>query len=223
MERNAFENSEFEAVPQAQGYVPPVVEDLEPNFAEPDFGEEPDFGPGVAPVTQAGGKPPVAGRALVQVERPMPGGEHPDANMNRLESQYMRLTGTSMSAEIRALIYGVMQENQLRHNDAAMSLVVVFLYIAEKLKMMPHQVDLIQEKAALDTVKAGEKIVELEAKKTGTRLMQSITEMIDERKIGGKWGSMKWALPVLLFGFFLGNVFFKIPALQSIINFIYKG
>ena len=91
------------------------------------------------------------------------------------------------------------------------------------MKMLPHQVDLIQEKAALDTVKAGEKIVELEAKKTGTRLMQSMTEMIDERKMGGTFGSMKWALPVLLFGFFLGNVFFKIPALQSIINFIYKG
>ena len=223
MERNAFENSEFEAVPQAQGYVPPVIEDLEPNFEEPDFGEEPNFEPvAAAPVTSAGGKPPTPGRALVAVERPMPGGEHPDANMNRLESQYMRLTGTSMSAEIRALIYGVMQENQLRHNDAAMSLIVVFLYIAEKLKMMPHQVDLIQEKAALDTVKAGEKIVELEAKKTGTRLMQSITEMIDERKMGGTFGSMKWALPVLLFGFFLGNVFFKIPALQSVINLIYK-
>ena len=224
MERDTFANSEFKAVPQAQGYVPPVVEDLEPNFAEPDFGEEPNFEPvAAAPVTKAGGKPPQGGRSLVAVERPMPGGEHPDMSVNRLEAQYMRLTGTSMSAEIRALIYGVMQENQLRHNDAAMSLVVVFLYIAEKLKMMPHQVDLIQEKAALDTVKAGEKIVELEAKKTGTRLMQSVTEMIDERKMGGKWGSMKWAVPVLLVGFFLGNVFIKIPLFQSFINFIYGG
>ena len=126
-----------------------------------------------------------------------------------------------MSAEIRALIYGVMQENQLRHNDAAMSLVVVFLYIAEKLKMMPHQVDLIQEKAALDTVKAGEKIVELEAKKTGTRLMQSINELIDERKMGGKFGSMKWAVPIWFVGFMVGNVFFKVPLFQEIINKIW--
>ena len=89
--------------------------------------------------------------------------------------------------------------------------------------MLPHQVDLIQEKAALDTVKAGEKMVEMEVKKTGTRLMQSVTELIDERKMGGKWGSMKWALPVLLFGFFLGNVFIKIPVFQRFINFIYGG
>ena len=224
MERDTFANANFEAVPQAQGYVPPVVKDLEPDFGEPDFGDEPDFGPvTAAPVTSAGGKPPVAGRALVAVERPMPGGEHPDANMNRLESQYMRLTGTSMSAEIRALIYGVMQENQLRHNDAAMSLVVVFLYIAEKLKMMPHQVDLIQEKASLDTVKAAEKIVELEAKKTGTRLMQSMTEMIDERKMGGKWGSMKWAVPIWLLGFAVGNMFLKLPMFQKLINLMYGG
>jgi len=221
MERNAFENMEFEGVPQAQGYVPPVVKDLEPDFGEPDFGEEPDFG-NHEPVV-AGGKPPVAGRSLVAVERPMPGGEHPDMSITRFEQQYMRLTGTSMSAEVRALMYGVMQENHLRHNDAAMALLVVQLYIAEKMKILPHQIDLIQEKASLDTVKAGEKLVEMEVKKTGTRLMQSMTELIDERKMGGKWGSMKWALPVLFFGFFLGNVFFKIPALQSIINFIYKG
>lgn len=225
MERNAFENMEFEGVPQAQGYVPPVVKDLEPNFGdEPDFGEEPNFEPqAAAPVASAGGKPPTPGRALVVVERPMPGGEHPDMSITRFEQQYMRLTGTSMSAEIRALMYGIMQENQLRHNDAVMAMIVVQLYIAEKMKMLPHQIDLVQEKAALDTVKAGEKMVEMEVKKTGTRLMQSMTELIDERKMGGKWGSMKWAVPVLLVGFFLGNVFIKIPALQSIINFIYKG
>ena len=160
---------------------------------------------------------------MVAVERPMPGGEHPDMSINRFEQQYMRLTGTSMSAEVRALMYGVMQENQLRHNDAAMALIVVQLYLAEKLKMLPHQVDLIQEKAALDTVKAGEKMVEMEVKKSSTRLMQSVTELIDERKMGGKWGSMKWALPVLFFGFFLGNVFFKVPAFQKLINLIYGG
>ena len=221
MERNAFENAEFEGVPQAQGYVPPVVEDLEPNFAEPDFGEEPDFLQNQPVAAKAGGKPPQGGRALVQVERPMPGGEHPDMSITRFENQYMRLTGTSMSAEVRALMYGIMQENQLRHNDAAMALIVVQLYIAEKMKMLPHQVDLIQEKASLDTVKAAEKIVELEAKKTGTRLMQSMTEMIDERKMGGTFGSMKWAVPIWFVGFMVGNVFFKVPLFQEIINKIW--
>lgn len=221
MERT-FENMEFEGVP-ASGYVPPVVEDLEPNFAEPDFGEEPNFEPVAAPVAKAGGKPPTPGRALVAVERPMPGGEHPDMSITRFENQYMRLTGTSMSAEIRALMYGIMQENHLRHNDAALALLVMQLYIAEKMKMLPHQVDLIQEKAALDTVKAGEKIMELEAKKTGTRLMQSMTEMIDERKLGGKFMSLKWAVPLWLLGFAVGNVFIKIPLFQSFINFIYGG
>ena len=224
MERT-FENMEFEGVPQAQGYVPPVVKDLEPDFGEPDFGEEPNFEPqAAAPVASAGGKPPVAGgRNLVQVERPMPGGEHPDMSITRFEQQYMRLTGTSMSAEIRALMYGIMQENLLKHNDAVMAMIVVQLYIAEKMKMLPHQVDLIQEKAALDTVKAGEKIVELEAKKTGTRLMQSMTEMIDERKMGGKFMSLKWAVPLWILGFAVGNVFIKIPLFQSFINFIYGG
>ena len=221
MERDVFSNAEFEGVPQAAGYVPPVVKDLEPDFGEPDFGEEPDFG-NHEPVV-AGGKPPVAGRSLVAVERPMPGGEHPDMSINRFEQQYMRLTGHSMSAEIRALLYGVMQENHLRHNDAVMSMLVVQIYLAEKLKMLPHQVDLIQEKAALDTVKAGEKMVEMEVKKSGTRLMQSVTELIDERKMGGKWGSMKWAIPLWLLGFAVGNVFIKIPVFQSFINFIYGG
>ena len=222
MERNAFENMEFESVPAASGYVPPVVKDLEPDFGEPDFGEEPNFEPqAAAPVASAGGKPPVAGRALVAVERPMPGGEHPDMSITRFENQYMRLTGTSMSAEVRALMYGIMQENQLRHNDAAMALIVVQLYIAEKMKMLPYQIDLIQEKAALDTTKAGEKLVEMEAKKTGTRLMQSITEMIDERKMGGKFMSLKWAVPIWFVGFIIGNVFFKIPAFQTLIDKIW--
>lgn len=221
MERNAFENLEFESVPAASGYVPPVVEDLEPNFTEPDFGEEPDFGNHEP--AKAGGKPPQGGRALVAVERPMPGGEHPDMTITKYEQQYMRLTGHSMSAEIRALLYGIMQENHLRHNDAMMASLIFQLYIAEKIKILPHQIDLVQEKAALDTVKAGEKMVEQEIKKSNMRLMQSLTEMIDERKMGGKWGSMKWALPVLLVGFFLGNVFIKIPIFQRFINFIYGG
>lgn len=64
-----------------------------------------------------------------------------------------------MSAEIRALLYGIMQENHLRHNDAMMASLIFQLYIAEKIKILPHQIDL--EKAALDTVKAGEKMVEV--------------------------------------------------------------
>ena len=229
MERDTFANSEFEAVPQAAGYVPPVVKDLEPDL-EPDFGDEPDFGEepnfepqAAAPVAKAGGKPPAAGRALVQVERPMPGGEHPNMSVTRFENQYMRLTGHSMSAEIRALMYGIMQENNLRHNDAVMSMLVVQIYLAEKIKILPHQIDLVQEKASLDTVKAGEKMVEMEVKKTGTRLMQSINELIDERKMGGKWGSMKWAVPIWLLGFAVGNMFLKLPMFQKLINLMYGG
>ena len=53
--------------------------------------------------------------------------------------------------------------------------------------------------------------------------MQSMTEMIDERKLGGKFKSLKWAVPLWLLGFAVGNVFINIPLFQSFINFIYGG
>ena len=192
---------------------------------EPDFLEPP--AELFAPVTGAGtptAKASAPSPVLQAVERPMPGTEHPDKAVNRIEEQYMRLVGKSMSADIRGLLYGLMQENNIKSNDAALSIIITILYIAEKLSILPHNIDLVQKKAALDTVKVGEKIVQDEAKKTALRLKQEMISLIQEKASGGgNWMfQMRWAIPLLLLGFFFGNCFTRLPAITNILSHFYN-
>lgn len=194
---------------------------------EPDFLEPPAelFAP--APVVAGAGTPTAKAQAapvLQAVERPMPGAEHPDKTVSRLEEQYMRLVGKSMSADVRALLYGIMQENNIKSNDAALSFLIVQLYIAEKLSILPHNIDLVQKKAALDTVEVGEKIVQDEAKKTALKLKQEMISLIQEKASGGgNWMfQMRWAIPLILLGFFFGNCFTRLPAITNILSYFYN-
>lgn len=195
---------------------------------EPDFLEPPAelFAP--APVVAGAGTPtaqkaaPVA-PVLKEVERPMPGAEHPDKTVSRIEEQCMRLVGKSMSADVRALLYGLMQENNIKSNDAILTVFITNLYIAEKLSILPHNIDLVQKKAALDTVEVGEKIVQDEAKKTALRLKQEMISLIEEKVAGGgSWMlQMRWAIPLLLLGFFFGNCFTRLAVVNSILSHIF--
>ena len=194
---------------------------------EPDFSEPP--AELFAPVPTAGAGTPTAPKAapvapvLQAVERPMPGTEHPDKAVSRLEEQYMRLVGKSMSADVRGLLYGIMQENNIKSNDAALSIIITVLYIAEKLSILPHNIDLVQKKAALDTVEVGEKIVQDEAKKTALRLKQEMISLIEEKVAGGgSWMlQMRWAIPLILLGFFFGNCFTRLAVVNSILSHIF--
>ena len=192
---------------------------------EPDFLEPPAelFTP--APVVAGTGTPPAqkAAPVLQTVERPMPGTEHPDKAVSRIEEQYMRLVGKSMSADVRGLLYGIMQENNIKSNDAALSLIIVQLYMAEKLSILPHNIDLVQKKAALDTVEVGEKIVQDETKKTALKLKQEMISLIEEKVAGGgSWMlQMRWAIPLLLLGFFFGNSFTRLAVVNSILSHIF--
>ena len=187
---------------------------------EPDFLEPPTelFAPAGAGTTPAAQKAAPVAPVLQVVERPMPGTEHPDKAVSRIEEQYMRLVGKSMSADVRGLLYGIMQENNIKSNDAALSLIIVQLYMAEKLSILPHNIDLVQKKAALDTVEVGEKIVQDETKKTALRLKQEMISLIEEKVAGGgSWMlQMRWAIPLLLLGFFFGNCFSRL----YVVNFI---
>ena len=192
---------------------------------EPDFLEPPAelFAPAGTGAGTPTAKAPAPAPVLQVVERPMPGTEHPDKAVSRIEEQYMRLVGKSMSADVRALLYGIMQENNIKSNDAALSLIVVQLYIAEKLSILPHNIDLVQKKAALDTVEVGEKIVQEETKKTALRLKQEMISLIQEKSGGGNWMfQMRWAIPLVLLGFFFGNCFTRLPAITNILSHFYN-
>lgn len=186
---------------------------------EPDFLEPPTelFAPAGAGTGTPTAKAQVA-PVLKEVERPMPGAEHPDKAVSRMEEQYMRLVGKSMSADVRGLLYGLMQENNIKSNDAALSVIISNLYIAEKLSILPHNIDLVQKKAALDTVEVCEKIVHDETQKTALRLKQEMISLIEEKVAGGgSWMlQMRWAIPLLLLGFFFGNCFSRL----YVVNFI---
>lgn len=191
---------------------------------EPDFLEPPAelFAPTVGAGTPAA-KAPAPAPVLQAVERPMPGTEHPDKAVSRIEEQYMRLVGKSMSADVRGLLYGIMQENNIKSNDAALSIIITIMYIAEKLSILPHNIDLVQKKAALDTVEVGEKIVQEETKKTALRLKQEMISLIEEKVAGGgSWMlQMRWAIPLVLLGFFFGNCFTRLAVVNSILSHIF--
>ena len=191
---------------------------------EPDFLEPPAelFAPAGTGAGTPTAKAPAPAPVLQAVERPMPGTEHPDKAVNRIEEQYMRLVGKSMSADVRGLLYGIMQENNIKSNDAALSIIITILYIAEKLSILPHNIDLVQKKAALDTVEVGEKIVQEETKKTALRLKQEMISLIQEKSGGGNWMfQMRWAIPLLLLGFFFGNCFTRLAVVNSILSHIF--
>lgn len=193
---------------------------------EPDFLEPPAelFAPVAGAGTPTAQKAAPVAPVLQAVERPMPGTEHPDKAVSRIEEQYMRLVGKSMSADVRGLLYGIMQENNIKSNDAALSIIITILYIAEKLSILPHNIDLVQKKAALDTVEVGEKIVQEETKKTALRLKQEMISLIQEKSSGGgSWMfQMRWAIPLILLGFFFGNCFTRLPAITNILSHFYN-
>lgn len=193
---------------------------------EPDFLEPPAelFAPaGTGAGTPTAQKAAPVAPVLQVVERPMPGVEHPDKAVSRIEEQYMRLVGKSMSADVRGLLYGLMQENNIKSNDAALSVIISNLYIAEKLSILPHNIDLVQKKAALDTVEVCEKIVQDETQKTALRLKQEMISLIEEKIAGGgSWMlQMRWAIPLILLGFFFGNCFTRLAVVNSILSHIF--
>ena len=178
-----------------------------PVFDEPDFlNSEP---PAAATAT-AKAAVQVAAPTLQEVQRPLPGGAHQSSFINDLEQQYMLLVGHSMSDDARKILYGLMQFNNIKSNDAALSMMIVQLYTAEKLGMMPYNIDLIQSKAVRDTVKNGEKIIQDETQKAALKFTEKVNAMIEERASGGKksWADLPWTAAVILFaGFFFGNCF----------------
>lgn len=201
-----------------------------PVFEEPDFlqSEPPaqavatpapvvaPAAPVVAPAAPAAAKP---APTLKTVDRPLPGADLSDEAFTRLEQQYMRLTRSSMSLEIRATLYGIMQENNIKYNDAAMAFIIVLVQMLEKVNLLPHNIDIIQEKAAHDIVQLGEKAIQDEIKKTSAQFTQSVNRLISERVSGGgKWYyEMKWTIPVLIAGFVFGNVFPKLEIINELL------
>lgn len=178
------------------------------NYDMPVF-EEPDFLQSEPPATAK----PVAQMAaptLQEVQRPLPGAAHQSSFINDLEQQYMLLVGHSMSDDARKILYGLMQFNNIKHNDAALSMMLIQLYTAEKMGMMPYNIDLIQSKAVRDTVKNGEKIIQDETQKAALKFTEKVNAMIEE-KMGGKnakWYDLPWAtLAVVVGSFLVGNCF----------------
>ena len=195
----------------------------EPDFLndEPPAQSAPVVAPVVASAAQVASPAAKPAPTLKTVDRPLPGADLSDEAFTRLEQQYMRLTRSSMSLEIRATLYGIMQENNIKYNDAAMAILLIIVQMMEKVNLLPHNIDIIQEKAAHDIVQLGEKAIQDEIKKTSAQFTQSVNRLISERVSGGgKWYyELRWAIPLVLIGFIFGNVF---PPLTFISNILWR-
>ena len=155
-------------------------------------------------------------------KRPLPAGEeHPEASINRLESVYMDVTGESMSAETRANIYSFMSKFGIRPHDALMCLLIANGHLDNRMQKLPHQLQTVIEKASRDVLDNCEKASEDVARKSSLKLLQQVSDKIDERQNGGKWQHIKYALPIFFTGFLLGNMMLKMSISESLVKFLF--
>ena len=216
------------------------------DFIEEYDGEVPDFISAPSPVAQGGGAPAVqavqtaapvaqAGQTEGQpaqvasqrtlaapAARPLPSGEeHPEASINRLEDTYMSVTGESMSAETRANMYSFMSKFEIRPHDAIMCLLIANGHLDNRMQKMPHQLQTVIEKAARDVLDNCEKASEDVAKKASLKLLQQVSDKIDERQNGGKWQNIKYASPIFIVVLLLGNMLPRMSISEWLVKFLF--
>lgn len=193
-----------------------------PEVDEVDF--EPDFSATSSEKAEAEGQPAqvASQRSLSSTKRTLPASEeHPEASINRLESVYMDVTGESMSAETRANMYAFMSKFGIRPHDAIMCLILANGHIDNRMQKLPHQLQTVIEKAARDVLDNCEKASEDVAKKSSLKLLQQVSDKIDERQNGGKWQHIMWASPIFIVGLLLGNMMGKMKVSEWLIGFLF--
>lgn len=162
-------------------------------------------------------------RALTPpAKRPLPdGNEHPEASINRLEDTYMSVTGESMSAETRANMYSFMSKFEIRPHDAIMCLLIANGHLDNRMQKLPHQLQTVIEKASRDVLDNCEKASEDVARKSSLKLLQQVSDKIDERQNGGKWQHIKYASPIFIIGLLLGNMMWKMSISKWLVGFLF--
>lgn len=214
-------------VPEYDGEVPDFLNEPAPAQGQ---GQAVEAVQGVqtAPAAQAGqaeGQP-----ASVSSQRTLGGGakrtlpagdEHPEASINRLEEAYMSVTGESMSAETRANMYSFMSHFGIRSNDAIMCLLIANGHIDNRMQKLPHQLQTVIEKAARDVLDNCEKASEDVAKKSSLKLLQQVSDKIDEGRTGGKWQHIAWASPIFIIGLLLGNMMGKMRISEWLVGILF--
>lgn len=154
--------------------------------------------------------------------RPLPSGEeHPEEAINRLETAYMKVTGESMSAETRANMYAFMSYFGIKSHDAIMTIILANGHLDNRMQKLPHQLQTVIEKAARDVLDNCEKASEDVAKKSSLKLLQQVSDKIDEKQNGGKWQHIAWASPIFIIGLLLGNMMSKMRISEVLVGFLF--
>lgn len=146
---------------------------------------------------------------------------HPEAAMNRLEAAYMDVTGECMSAETRANIYAFMQKFSIRPHDAIMCLLIANGHLDNRMQKLPHQFATVLEKGARDVLDSCEKASADEAKRASTKLLQQVSDKIEEHQSGGKWQHIAYASPIFLIGLLLGNMLPKMSISIKLVRLLF--
>ena len=155
-------------------------------------------------------------------KRTLPAGEeHPEASINRLEDTYMSVTGESMSAETRANMYAFMSKFGIRPHDAIMTIILANGHLDNRMQKLPHQLQTVIEKAARDVLDNCEKASEDVARKSSLKLLQQVSDKIDERHNGGKWQHIKYASPIFIVVLLLGNMLPRMSISEWLVKFLF--
>lgn len=212
------QNDDF--IEEYDGEVPDFLSEPAPNQ-----GQAVKTTPAAQAVEAAEGQPAqVASQRTLAAPavRPLPAAdEHPEAAMNRLEEAYMQVTGESMSAETRANMYAFMSRFGIKPHDAIMLILIANGHLDNRMQKLPHQLQTVIEKAARDVLDSCEKASEDVAKKSSLKLLQQVSDKIDEKHNGGKWQNIAWASPIFIIGLILGNMMGKMTISKWLVGLLF--
>lgn len=215
--------SQNDDIPEYDGEVPDFISEPAPAPAPAQSQAVEVAAP--AATTQTEGQPAsvASQRTLTPTaKRPLPdGNEHPEASINRLEDTYMSVTGESMSAETRANMYAFMSKFGIRPHDAIMCMILANGHLDNRMQKLPHQLQTVIEKAARDVLDNCEKASEDVAKKSSLKLLQQVSDKIDEMHNGGKWQHIKYASPIFIVVLLLGNMLPRMSISEWLVKFLF--
>lgn len=196
---------------------PPEIEDLQKRMEEFEASQK-NAGETIEEVQET----PV--RSLKKSNFPVPASEESgNVAVDTIEKKYMEIFSESMSAESRANIYSFLTTLRIRPDDALVSALLCMQYYDNRLQKFPARLELTVSKVLQETRDECASAAHDEAKKVKKEILRLINDNIDD----GSKRSSKWRTPIcislyILFGFFVGQCFTRLPVINSLLNAIYN-
>lgn len=163
-------------------------------------------------------------RTLIKSNFPVPASEKSEnAAVDTIEKKYQAIFSESMSAESRTNIYSFLTNLNIRPDDALVSALLCMQYYDNRLQKFPARLELTVNKVLQETRDECASAALDEAKKVKKEILRMMNDYVEN---GGNSNS-KYRTPIcillyILFGFFIGQCFSRLPFINSLLSAIYN-